>query len=406
MTKVCIYGLGYIGLPTALVMADNDVTVIGVDKSLEVVDAVNACELHIVEKGLKELLSTAVLQKRLVAQAYPSAADVHIICVPTPCRSEDNLFSSDMSFVETAIRDIATVFKEGDLLILESTVSVGASAHMETLLKQIRPDLGSINIVYCPERVLPGNLLFELRHNERIIGGNCPDTNQRAKNFYEKFVSGKIYKTDLRTAELSKLVENSYRDVNIAFANELSIICENQGINVYELIDLVNKHPRVNVLQPGIGVGGHCIAVDPWFIVENDRENSLLIKLARERNLYKTDFILNKVYRHIFAYETKKGNEPIIGFLGLSYKPDIDDLRESPAVSIVREVQLRHSNVYVAEPNLKCSTEFNLKSISDVIKDCDLIFGLVAHSEFIDAVKSRDFERSKFIDFCGISKLS
>ncbi len=403
MNKVCVYGLGYIGLPTALLLADSNFKVIGVDTNLSVVESVNKAHVHITEKGLDTLLKTAVLNKRLIAQETPKEADVHIICVPTPFSLDDNGYKSDIRFVESAIHNIAKVFREGDLLILESTVPVGTSAKLETILRQERPDLSRVDIVYCPERVLPGNLLYELQNNDRIIGGNSFDTVQRVQRFYEKFVSGKIHKTNLPTAELSKLIENSYRDVNIAFANELSMICDNQGIDVYELIELVNKHPRVSVLQPGIGVGGHCIAVDPWFIVEHDRKNSQLIRLARERNLYKTKFILEKTLKEIHSSKTKHGIEPSIGFLGLSYKPDIDDLRESPAVAIVREVQKNYSDVCVSDPNIQDSKEFKLMTINQVMNNCHLIFGLVAHREFKEAALSKDFDRSKFIDFCGIT---
>lgn len=404
MNNISVYGLGYIGLPTALLLADNNYNVIGIDIDEVVVDSVNMAQLHIAEKGLNDLLFKAVKGNKLSAQISASIADIHIICVPTPFTKDEDDLKSDMSYVEAAIISIASVYREDDVIILESTVPVGATEKMQQLFKKQRPDINNVHIVYCPERVLPGNLLYELRTNDRIIGGNAQITLDKVRTFYKNFVNGEIYTTDFKTAELSKLVENSYRDVNIAFANELSIICEEGGIDVFELIGLVNKHPRVNVLQPGIGVGGHCIAVDPWFIVEYDKHNSQLIKLARERNLFKTKFILEKIYQHLELYEAINGTQPSIGFLGLSYKPDIDDLRESPAAFIVREVQKKCETVYVADPNFPNLTEFQMINGDEVLTRCDLIFGLVAHKEFKEVVNTGLFDESKYTDFCGIKK--
>ncbi len=406
MKRVCVHGLGYIGLPTALLLADHNFTVTGVDTDENVVRSVNMARLHIVEKGLDDLLKSAISNKKLIAQTSPSYAEIHIICVPTPITMKDDSFKSDLRYVEAAIRNIATVYQDGDLVIVESTVSIGATDKMEKLLKALTPNVNKVEIVYCPERVLPGNLLYELKNNDRIIGGKELNTLNLAKAFYSVFVIGQIHTTNVKTAELSKLAENAYRDVNIAFANELSLICEEAGIDAYELINLINQHPRVNVLQPGIGVGGHCIAVDPWFIVEHDQRNAQIIKLARNRNLDKTNFILEKIYQKIETFTSIQDKSPIVGFLGLSYKPDIDDLRESPAVFIVREVQKKSGAVYVSDPNVSSSEEFQILSVDDLIAKCDLIFGLVAHREFKRIAKSGQFSNLSFVDFCGIKENS
>ncbi|MDR0762404.1 MAG: UDP-N-acetyl-D-mannosamine dehydrogenase, partial [Campylobacteraceae bacterium] len=342
---VSVIGLGYIGLPTAAMFAAGGIKVIGVDVNQYAVDTINQGKIHIVEPELDKLVSNVVASGYLKAVTKPKTADAFIIAVPTPFKDKHE---PDLSYIESAAEAIAPVLKKGDLVILESTSPVGATEQMAERLSSKRSDLtfpqthgedSDIRVAHCPERVLPGRILKELVENDRIIGGMTPKCSNAAVKLYKSFVKGECIITDAKTAEMCKLTENSFRDVNIAFANELSIICDKLGINVWELISLANRHPRVNILQPGCGVGGHCIAVDPWFIVSKTPKEAKLIRTAREVNSHKPEWVVDKVDEAISRFlkenPQKNKNNITVACFGLAFKPDIDDLRESPAVEIV-----------------------------------------------------------------------
>ncbi len=374
--SICVMGLGYIGLPTASFLATKGYSVTGIDVSEKVVNTINNGEIHIVEPDLDVLVKSAVNSGNLKASLNPVEADVFVIAVPTPFT--DNR-QPDLSYVEAATKAIAPLVKPGNLIILESTSPVGTTEHIATLLCEAGHDVDNdIYIAHCPERVLPGRILIELVQNDRIIGGINPASTQKAIEFYLQFVSGEVLGTNARTAELSKLTENSFRDVNIAFANELSMICEQENIDTWELISLANRHPRVNILQPGPGVGGHCIAVDPWFIIARAGDQARLIRTAREVNDSKPDWVINKVKE-----KAEKFKRPVIACLGLAFKADVDDLRESPAMDIVK--QLREADIadiLICEPNLNSHDEFELSSLADSIERADIVLLLVDHKPF------------------------
>jgi len=392
--KVVMVGLGYIGLPTAALIASKNIKVTGVDIRQHVVDTINKGEIHIVEPDLDGLVHHVVKDKYLQASTTPVEADVYLIAVPTPFKKNHE---PDISYVESAVKAILPTLKEGALVILESTSPVGTTELLETIIYNERKDLkGKIYIAYCPERVLPGNIIYELEHNDRAIGGINEASTEKAVLFYKLFVKGELHKTNSKTAEMCKLVENSSRDVQIAFANELSIICDKAGINVWELINLANKHPRVNILQPGTGVGGHCIAVDPWFIVSKFPEESKIIRTAREINNYKTDWVIEKIKNSALEFELKNGKKPVIAAMGLAFKPNIDDLRESPAVLVVNALNKANLNLQIVEPNLEFSKDFNLTTMDLAIKKSDFVVYLVNHNAF----KSIKTEKP-ILDFCG-----
>jgi UDP-N-acetyl-D-mannosaminuronic acid dehydrogenase len=365
---ISIIGLGYIGLPTAAVFACNKVKVIGVDVNQHAVDTINRGQIHIVEPDLDMVVHAAVSEGNLRATTKPEPADAFLIAVPTPFKDgPTGPHHPDMDYIESASKAVATVLKAGDLVILESTSPVGATEQMAAWLAEARPDLtfpqthgeaSDIRIAHCPERVLPGQVLRELVHNDRVIGGMTPKCSDVAARLYKTFVQGECVITNARTAEMCKLTENSFRDVNIAFANELSIICDKLGIDVWELIKLANRHPRVNILQPGPGVGGHCIAVDPWFIVYSAPEQSRLIRTAREINDDKLHWVIEKIHTaigaHLMAHPSTTAADVSIAIYGLAFKPDIDDLRESPAYAIARKVAVDHKGpIRIIEPNIK-----------------------------------------------------
>jgi len=395
MEDVCVVGLGYIGLPTASLLATRGFKVRGVDVSDHVIQTINSGSVHIVEPDLDVLVRAAVQSGNLVANKVPAASDVFIVAVPTPFKANH---VPDLSFLESAVTSIAPFLKKGSLVILESTIPVGTTKTMEILIRKLRPDLldGSFFMAHCPERVLPGNILTELVKNDRIIGGINPASSERARNFYLKFIHGEIVITDAQTAELSKLSENAFRDVNIAFANELSLICDRMGINVWELIRLANRHPRVKILNPGVGVGGHCIAVDPWFIVDSAPEQTKLIRAAREINDHKPHFFVNKITQAI-----TQAKNPKVAFLGLSYKPDIDDMRESPAIEVVHSVaQAGATPLLVVEPHsqelpkaLHGFSHLSKVSFESAIEQADIIVLLVGHRDFLTFRKNN---REKF----------
>lgn len=396
---VSVIGLGYIGLPTAAAFASRRKKVIGVDVNQHTVDTINKGEIHIVEPELDMVVHAAVTEGYLKATTTPEPADAFLIAVPTPFKGDHE---PDLSYIEAAAKSIAPVLKKGDLVILESTSPVGATERMAGWLADARSDLtfpqengedSDIRIAHCPERVLPGHVMRELVENDRVIGGMTPRCSQAAIELYKTFVAGECVVTNARTAEMAKLTENSFRDVNIAFANELSIICDKLDIDVWELIKLANRHPRVNILQPGPGVGGHCIAVDPWFIISQVPDEARLIQSARSVNDGKPDWVFSKVKESIadllLSNPNKTSKDIKIGCFGLAFKPDIDDLRESPAVQIVNSISnLNVGSVFAVEPNIQ-SLPSALKSVElidlrEAVEYSDICVVLVRHKEFLE----------------------
>lgn len=399
--KACFMGLGYIGLPTAIIAAKHGIQTIGVDINPKVIDMTNRGELHIVEPGIEEMLQQVIKSGALIAAATPQESDAYFMVVPTPFKGNHE---PDISYVEDATRAVIPFLKKGDMYVIESTSPVGTTEKMAQLIFNTRPELkDNIYIAYCPERILPGNIIHELVHNDRVIGGINPASTQKAIEFYSQFVQGTLHKTDCRTAEMCKLTENSSRDVQIAFANELSLICDKAGINVWELINLANKHPRVNILQPGCGVGGHCIAVDPYFITSEFPAESKIIANAREINNYKAFWCAEKVKNAMLEFELKHHRKPLIAMMGLAFKPDIDDLRESPAKYITTKVMqsCNNADILVVEPNIKHHNVFKLTDYREAYNNADIVVFLTAHTPF----KQLDFRPDKVIlDFCGIFK--
>lgn len=394
-------GLGYIGLPTAIIAASNGIEVHGVDVNPEVVAKTNGKELHFVEPGLQQMLEQVVDSGMFHADVKPTVCDSYFIVVPTPFKGDHK---PDVSYVEAATRTLIPLLKEGDLFVIESTSPVGTTEMMADIIYQRRPELqGKIHIAYCPERVLPGNVIYELVNNDRVIGGLTEEATERAIGFYGQFVKGSLHRTNARTAEMCKLTENSSRDVQIAFANELSIICEKAGINVWQLIELANKHPRVNILQPGCGVGGHCIAVDPYFITAAYPREAQIISKAREINNYKASWCAERVKNAMLRFELENNHKPIVAMMGLAFKPNIDDLRESPAKRIVTEVMqgLTNADIMVVEPNIKDHKVFKLTDYKVAYERADIVVMLTAHDEF-KALPWRDDK--VILDFCGIFK--
>lgn len=393
-------GLGYIGLPTAAVAASKGIDIVGVDVNPTVVETINQGKIHIVEPDLDNVVKNVVEKGQLRASLTPEEADAFFIVVPTPFKQNHR---ADISYVESATRMVIPFLKAGNLFVIESTSPVMTTEKMAEIIFKERPELkNKIFIAYCPERVLPGNVLFELENNDRVIGGINNESSDKAIEFYSRFVKGKLHKTNARTAEMCKLTENSSRDSQIAFANELSIICDKAGINVWELIELANKHPRVNILQPGCGVGGHCIAVDPWFIVSDFPEQAHIIKRARETNDYKADWCANRVIDACIDFISKTGHEPTVACMGLAFKPDIDDLRESPAKYITsRIISEARADVLVVEPNVENHKSFNISNYKDAYDKANIVIWLVRHKEFI--IMPNDNDKIE-LDFCGVRK--
>ncbi|HBO0857227.1 TPA: UDP-N-acetyl-D-mannosamine dehydrogenase [Pseudomonas aeruginosa] len=399
---ISVVGLGYIGLPTAAVFASRQKNVIGVDVNQSAVDTINRGEIHIVEPDLDMVVHAAVTEGYLRATTAPEPADAFLIAVPTPFKNDHE---PDLTFIEAASRSIAPVLKKGDLVILESTSPVGATEQMASWLAEFRPDLtfpqthgedSDIRVAHCPERVLPGHVLRELVENDRVIGGMSEKCSEAASRLYKVFVKGECIITNARTAEMCKLTENSFRDVNIAFANELSIICDKLEINVWELIRLANRHPRVNILQPGPGVGGHCIAVDPWFIVSKTPNEARLIRSAREVNDHKPSWVLEKIKLSVAEvlqkHPEKTSRDVTVACFGLAFKANIDDLRESPAVAIAQQVVETHpGRVLAVEPNIeelprKLPGSLILTSADVALQEADIVVLLVDHKEFREVV--------------------
>ncbi len=391
-------GLGYIGLPTSIVLANSGIIVTGVDINKDVIAACKKRELHIVEPGLNEIFVEAIDTENLKFSDTPVSSDIFIICVPTPF-SKDNSGSPkpDISYIESVAKELSKIVKNGDVIILESTSPVGTTNIVKDIVTKNNKDI-TLHFAYCPERVLPGNIIYELINNDRIIGGIDPASNERVKEFYSQFVKGSLHITDAMTAELSKLIENSYRDVNIAFANEISMYCKSKKINAYDVIDLANKHPRVNIMTPGIGVGGHCIAVDPWFLVSDDPENTKLIKAAREVNDFKTDWAYE-----IIKEKLSKSGKKTVGIYGLAYKPNIDDLRESPSLKLAK--QLREDfNVICVEPNVDELHGFDLHKYNEALDICDLNVVCIAHKEFLEEDFLKILYQKDSLIFCKLTK--
>ena len=399
--KACFMGLGYIGLPTAIIAAKHGVQVTGVDINPRVVELTNQGKLHIIEPGMEEMLGEVVANEALKASVVPEESDAYFMVVPTPFKGNHE---PDISYVEAATRAVLPLLKEGDLYVIESTSPVGTTEKMMDLIYTERPELrDKIYIAYCPERVLPGNVIYELVHNDRVIGGVNEISTKKAIEFYAQFVQGTLHRTNARTAEMCKLTENSSRDVQIAFANELSLICDKAGINVWELINLANKHPRVNILQPGCGVGGHCIAVDPYFIPAEFPMESKIIADAREINNYKAFWCAEKVQNEMLKFELKHHRKPVIAMMGLAFKPNIDDLRESPAKYITTKVMqgCNNADILVVEPNVSEHKIFKLTDYREAYDCADIVVMLVAH----DVFKELSWTDEKVIlDFCGIYK--
>lgn len=413
MKNICVFGLGYIGLPTAAMFAHHGANVIGVDVNPHAVETINQGKIHIVEPGLEAIVKQAVDNGKLKASLTPVHSDAYLIAVPTPFKGDDH--EPDLSYIHAVSKALAPLLEKGDVVILESTSPVGATEKMVEWLAEERPDLtfpkyhepeneADIFVAYCPERVLPGKVVEELISNDRIIGGMTKESTEKAQEVYRIFVEGDLLATNSRTAEMAKLTENASRDVSIAFANELSIISDKLDINVWELIELANHHPRVNILQPGAGVGGHCIAVDPWFIVNKNPDEAKIIRTAREINDYKPNWVIGKIKGEVDKLKKQGIDKPTVALLGLAFKPDIDDLRESPAVNIAREMlDIESVEVLLVEPNInklpQSLTAGNLVELDSALEKADIIAILVGHEQF----RQIEFDTTRaIIDAVGI----
>lgn len=394
-------GLGYIGLPTAALLASNGYKVVGVDLNTHAVETINQGRIHIVEPDLDAFVRSAVSAGRLKAFTTAQAGDVYMICVPTPFHEDEGIPQPNIDYVLAATRSIAGYVKPGDLVILESTSPVGTTQQMSEVLKAEGVDISQIHMAYCPERVLPGKIMTELVENDRVVGGLTPEATAAAAGFYRTFVRGGVLETDAKMAEMCKLTENSFRDVNIAFANELSLICAKEGINVWNLIQLANRHPRVNILQPGAGVGGHCIAVDPWFIIARDEENSRLIRTAREVNNYKTVWVIDQIKIATADATARTGKKPTIACMGLAFKPDVDDLRESPALETALALKSQGYDVIAVEPNIDSHDSLSVVGIEQAIADADVFAILIKHREFLLPSIREQLGSKAALDFCG-----
>ncbi len=400
LEKICVIGLGYIGLPSSALLASRGYQVHGVDVSPKVVEIINAGKIHIVEPDLDTFVQAAVQSGRLQAALAPAEADIFIIAVPTPFH-EGHV--PDVDYVVAAARSLATFVRPGNIVILESTSPVGTTELVRDTLIAAGAKVDEVLFAHCPERVLPGRIMIELVQNDRIVGGLTPEATRRTAEFYRNFVSGQVLETDARTAEMAKLTENSYRDTNIAFANELSILCDKNGIDVWELIALANRHPRVKILQPGCGVGGHCIAVDPWFIVHQGGADAKLIRSAREVNDRKAEWVVEKVKSTAAEWKQAHGRDPIVACMGLAFKPDIDDLRESPALQIAKALNAAGVQMVCVEPNIDADHPklANLPLVTLAELKADIAVFLVAHTPFKGW---KGLLGTVELDFCGVRR--
>ena len=396
--KVCILGLGYIGLPTACLISENSFDVCGIDVDEQVLKNIRNLNLDFNEPSLNSLLKKSLKSKNLKVQNIPTYADYFLICTPTPIIYINNQAKPDLSFVFEAVDSILFFLKNDDTIIIESTIPVGTTEKLKKYVMEARPDLNRIFIAYCPERVLPGNIVFELKNNTRIIGGvNKISTNKVAK-FYQNFVLGEILYTTSKVAEICKLAENAFRDVNIGFANELSLICKDKNINVAEVINFTNKHPRVNILNPGIGVGGHCIPVDPWFLISENYEKSELMRAAREVNTKKTTHIINDIEMQIESFFKKNKQLPVVSFLGVSYKENSNDVRGAPAVQIIEKIKKKLKKFYIVDPFVEKILNIKTHNLEKAIENSDIIFILVKHDNFND-IDIKISNKTIFVDY-------
>lgn len=401
LKTVSVVGLGYIGLPTAALLASKGYSVRGADINRRTVDTINQGLTHIVEPDLDAFVRSAVSAGLLTASTSVQPSDVYMICVPTPFHAGGSIRQPNLDHVLAATRSIAPLLKAGDLVILESTSPVGTTDQIAQVLRGIGAHVKDVHIAYCPERVLPGKIMTEMIENDRVVGGLTPEATRAVADFYRTFVRGDVLETDAKTAEMCKLTENSYRDVNIAFANELSLICDKEGIDVWSVITFANRHPRVNILQPGAGVGGHCIAVDPWFIVARDEANARLIRTAREVNEHKTGWVIEKIKMAAADASIRKGFKPTIACLGLTFKPDIDDLRESPALNVAQALKTQNYDVVIVEPNIASHADFTLLSADQALEQADVFALLVKHRQFLSEPLQERLRARGALDFCG-----
>lgn len=403
-TTVCVVGLGYIGLPTAALLATQDFHVAGVDINPKAVDTINQGRIHITEPDLDAFVRSAVAAGRLRAHLQPQPADIFMICVPTPLHETDDCPQPDITYVTAAARAIAPLVRPGNLVILESTSPVGTTQHVADVLREEGAHLDGVHFAYCPERVLPGKIMTELVENDRVVGGLTPEATRAVAAFYRQFVRGEVMEADAATAEMCKLTENSFRDLNIAFANELSMLCARSGVNVWRLIELANRHPRVNILQPGPGVGGHCIAVDPWFIVASDPSTAKLIRSGREVNLAKTRWVIDDIGVSAREAEVRLGRAPRIACLGLAFKPDIDDLRESPACDIALRLLRGGFDVSAVEPNIDYHPVIPLVTLEEALEHADILVLLVKHRQFVHRLSAEGVRApGRVRDYCGLA---
>ena len=400
MYKCCVIGLGYIGLPTAAILAKSGHDVVGVDIDQKRVELINKGSIYFNEPNLANLVSEVVKKNKLIASNKIISAEIFVIAVPTPFKkNETGLPKPDLSFIENASSLLSEVLVEGNTVIIESTIPVGTTRKIaDLILAKSNLNENQIKFAHCPERVLPGKILKEIIYNNRVIGGLNKEDSNFVKAFYETFCKGEITITDANTAEMVKLSENAFRDINIAYANELSMFCDKFEINVSELIMLANKHPRVNILTPSCGVGGHCIAVDPWFLVNSDKENTNLIRNAREINLKKTDWVLDKIIKKINSIQFQFEKQISIGCFGMTFKPDIDDCRESPALKIINKLISLGYEISICEPNIKNYKNLKIMESDEVIERSEILIFLVAHSEF----KNLNTYGKETINLCGL----
>ena len=401
--KICVVGLGYIGLPTAALLAESGHEVVGVDIVDRVVEQINMGRVHIEEEGLQNIVEKVVKSGNLKASKTLEAADIFCVCVPTPI-SDDSEPKPDLRAVFDAVDNISVFLQRNNYLIIESTLPVGATDSIANRLALKGVETSGVQIAYCPERVLPGKIMQELKENNRVVGGVTDEATEKISAFLSEIIDGNVFKTNARTAEMCKLAENSFRDVNIAFANELSMLSQNSGIEIKELISLANKHPRVNILSPGPGVGGHCIAVDPWFIVAENPQNAKLIKTARQVNDHKPIWVIEQVKKAISSLQVRIKRKPLLGCLGVTFKPNVDDLRESPSLEIVVKLTKLGFDVKVFDPHVVPNRAPELEFVAEeqLLNNSDFVICLVKHAEFLKLNLEKHKKNKTIMDFCGL----